>query len=278
MRNTHTMKRYYRFLLLLLASSMILSAHAQKKFSKVLSLYIPGESGSNSGAVVWHPKFKRYYTSMIGNPAYPMAIFSDKGHLIDGNFEAGADLRGLWYNTSSKQIEYNCYDDGGIGHYVLNGTGEIINRESDKEGFFQPFDQSVGMYNTLDNTFVFPDKSLTLFSYKTIGGELVSRTALQLGCTSKKQADEMTDQEMENRRELRSTAVVYTGIKNSEYAVLNADMGEIELYSAKTGLMTDKKRLPEDFSTPLYFAFNFSYANGIWWFFNKDNRNWEGYQ
>jgi hypothetical protein len=272
------MKRSHLLCYLFVSLLLTQATFGQKQLTKTLSLYIPGEDGSNSGAVVWHPKFKRYYTSMIGNAMYPMAIFSDKGHLIDGNFEAGADLRGLWYNATTKQIEYNCYAEGGVGHYILNGTGEIINREEDKEGSFQPTDQSVGVYNEKDKLFVFPDENFTLLAYKTIGGEVESRTVLHLDCSSKKQADEVSDQEMEDRRDLRNTTVVYTGIKNSEYAVLNTDTQAIEFYDAKTGLMTDKKRLPESFATPLYYAFNFSYANGIWWFFNKDNRTWEGYK
>ncbi len=272
------MKLSRPFLYLLASLFFIQAVSAQKQLAKELSLYIPGEDGSNSGAVVWHPKFKRYYTSMIGNAVYPMAIFSDKGHLIDGNFEAGADLRGLWYNAATKQIEYNCYDEGGIGHYVLNATGEIINRESDKEGSYQPNEQSVGTYNEKDKLFVFPDNDFTLLSYKTIGGEIESRTKLHLDCSSKKQADEVSDQEMAERRDVRNTSVLYTGIKNSEFAVLNMDKNVIELYNGKTGLMTDKKRLPEGFSVPLYRSFNFSYANGIWWFFNKENRTWEGYK
>lgn len=272
------MKSKHLLLYLLVSLFFVPATQAQKQLTKQLSLYIPGQDGSNSGAVVWHPKFKRYYTSMIGNAIYPMAIFSDKGHLIDGNFEAGADLRGLWYNANSKQIEYNCYADGGVGHYVLNATGEIINRETDKEGNFQPTDQSVGAYNEKDKLFFFADENFAVLSYKTIGGELEGRTTLQLDCSSKKQADELSDQEMENRRMDRNTSVLYTGIKSSEYAVLNTDKQVIELYDAKTGLMTDKKRLPESFSTPLYNSFNFSYANGIWWFFNKESRTWEGYK
>lgn len=272
------MKRKHLLLCLFASLFFVPAIYAQKQLSKQLSLYIPGENGSNSGAVAWHPKFKRYYTSMIGNATYPMAIFSDKGHLIDGNFEAGADLRGLWYNANSKQIEYNCYDDGGVGHYILNATGEIINRETDKEGMFQPTDQSVGTYNDKDKLYLFPDNKFVVYSYKTIGGEIEGRTTLYLNCSSKKQADELSDQDMEDRQDERNTSILYTGIKDSEYAVLNADMKVIELYSAKTGLMTDKKRLPESFSTPLYYGFNFSYANGYWWFFNKDNRTWEGYK
>lgn len=246
--------------------------------TKTLSLYIPGEDGSNSGAVVWHPKFKRYYTSMIGNATYPMAIFSDKGHLIDGNFEAGADLRGLWYNTTTQRLEYNCYEDGGVGHYILNASGEIINRDSDKVGSFQPNEQSVGVYNEKDKLFVFPDYDFSLLSYKTIGGEIESRTMLQLDCSTKKQAEEVSDQDMAERRDVRNSSVMYTGIKNSEFAVLNLDKYVIELYDGKTGLMTDKKKLPTDFSVQLYRSFNFSYANGIWWFFNKESRTWEGYK
>ncbi len=272
------MKLSRPFLYLLASLFFIQTVSAQKQLAKELSLYIPGEDGSNSGAVVWHPKFKRYYTSMIGNASYPMAIFSDKGHLIDGNFEAGADLRGLWYNPNSKHIEYNCYYDGGVGHYILNSTGEIINRETDKEGSNQPSDQSVGFYNDKDKLYLFPDQSFVLHAYKKIGGELEGRTTLQLGCSSKKQADELSDQDLEDRRALRNTNVVYTGIKTSEYAVLNTDDAVIEFYDAKNGLMTDKKRLPKDFPTPLYNAFNFSYANGIWWFFNKDKRTWDGYK
>ena len=73
-----------------------------------------------------------------------------------------------------------------------------------------------------------------------------------------------------------STTVIYTGIPKAELGLLNIEEKRIELYDMKTGYVTKKFSLPDDVA--VYETLNFSYANGIYWFFNKELRIWKGYK
>jgi hypothetical protein len=55
---------------------------------------------------------------------------------------------------------------------------------------------------------------------------------------------------------------------------LNADAHAIELYDEKTGFLTRRLTIPE--AVPVESAFNFSFANGIFWLFNIEARTWIG--
>lgn len=70
--------------------------------------------------------------------------------------------------------------------------------------------------------------------------------------------------------------VIYTGIPKAELGFLNYIALQIELYNAKTGLLTQVLKLPEDVIAES--SFNFAYANGIYWLFNIESRRWTGYQ
>jgi hypothetical protein len=69
---------------------------------------------------------------------------------------------------------------------------------------------------------------------------------------------------------------VYTGIAGAEAGVLNIVENQIELYDYKTGFLSQKLALPE--STVTEAAFNFSFANGLYWLFDIPNRVWIGYK
>jgi hypothetical protein len=68
----------------------------------------------------------------------------------------------------------------------------------------------------------------------------------------------------------------YTGIPNAEFGLLNVMQRQVELYNEKTGLLTQKLKLPDDL--PTWPAFNFGYANGTYWAFDQDTRTWTGYK
>jgi hypothetical protein len=72
------------------------------------------------------------------------------------------------------------------------------------------------------------------------------------------------------------TTVVYTGIKNAEFGLLNHAGKQIELYNEADGYMTQKLELPGD--APIQKLLNFAYANGIYWLFDKSERKWVGYK
>ncbi len=70
--------------------------------------------------------------------------------------------------------------------------------------------------------------------------------------------------------------LIYTGIAGAEFGVLNYLEKQVELYNAKTGKLSKILKLPEDMQ--VYGSLNFAYTNGIYWFFDKDERTWLGYK
>jgi hypothetical protein len=70
--------------------------------------------------------------------------------------------------------------------------------------------------------------------------------------------------------------LIFTGFPKAEFGLLNTNLKQVELYNRKTGLMTQKLKLPE--AIELWKAFNFTYTNGIYWSFNQDTRIWTGYK
>lgn len=271
------MKNYGLFLLAFCTIVSGYTATAQKLPVKVISLVIPGEDGKNASSVVWHPTQKKYYTSMIGNSIYPMAIFDAKGKLIKSEFEAGQDLRGMWYNPLSKQIEFNCYDEGGWGHFELDKAGYITGVKIDVEGMTQPSAQSVGTYYKTGNKVLFLDEDYVAVTYGITSRENAKTlTPVYPGCSTKEEADELTPDDIIEKMEERNMSLQYTGLAKAELALLNVDQRKIELYDEKTGLLTRAISLPENIKLEL--SFNFCYNNGIWWFFDKESRTWLGYK
>ncbi len=272
------MKKSGLLLVALLATVLTNFIIAQKTPVKVITLKMPGEDGSNAGAVVWHPTLKRYYTSMIGNASYPMAMFDAKGKQIGEETEAGHDLRGMWFNPATKNIEFNCYDEGGIGHLVINKDGTISEALIDVEGMNQPTAQALGVYYKNGNRILYLNELMEAVLYDSKTGESVKTVVkIFLGCKTKEEADAQTEDDILDEAELRNvTTVQYTGIAKQELAILNVEEHKIELYDQKTGLITREIKLRDEVSLQL--NFNFCYNNGIWWFFNKDATEWVGYK
>lgn len=272
------MKRIVSVFVTMVLAISALTLQAQKTLVPTVTIQLPEGDGSNSGAVVWHPVTKKYYTTMIGNASYMMGIYDAKGKAIKENIDAENDYRGLWYNPVSKRIEFNCYDEGGIGYLVLDARGMIKDRKVEFTGMNQPGAQCVGVYSPIGNSILFlnPENyEVEKYSAKTGMSDGVL-TTIKVGCKTTKDAEEMDADTEATRWESRNlNSVQYTGTPKGELAILNYDDRTIELYDKKTGLMSKTYfKIPESVSIQL--SFNFSYNNGLWWFFDKEERKWVG--
>jgi hypothetical protein len=270
------MKRFFFAVSLLCTSFMVSPVKAQKFLKQVITLQMPEGDGSNSAAVVWHPITKKYYTSFAGNASYPMAVFSDKGKILQEDMLADYDFRGIWYNPISKLLQFNTYDSSGVGHIELETDGKIKSKLIDFEGMNQPDGQSVGIYYPPGNNILYLSSSHYVEKYDSKNLKpLGSLTYIYVGCKTKKEADELSEDDATARWEDRNYSIQYTNIPKGELAVLNYTDRTIELYDKKTGLLS-----PTFFSIPdnieIKLNFNFSYSNGIWWFFQKEKRMWIG--
>jgi hypothetical protein len=250
---------------------------AVKTLTPTLTIQLPEGDGSNSGAVVWNPIQKKYYTAMAGNASYTMGVYTATGKPVQESVEAAHDYRGIWYNPVSKKIEFNCYDTDGIGHLVLDAKGNINSKEIDLPGMNQPDAQCIGVYYPSGNYIIYfnqKDYSVVKYAAKT-GVAAGVLTTLHVGCNTKKEVDAMEAATASSRWESRNTTCVqYTGLPKRELAVLNFEAAVVELYDQKTGLLTAIYNIPKNVSVEQ--SFNFSCSNGIFWFFNKKERKWVG--
>lgn len=252
---------------------------AAKALKKVMTLKMPKTEdddmpGTRGASVTWHPLLKKYYAVFAGNQGYPLAVFDATGKRVSADdLTAFIDTRGLWYNPFKKQVMGNSYNDFGWFRYELDAKGLVKNHEVVLEGMNQPDAQSVGAYNSLGKQVLFL-KSGKIFFY-TETGNIKDSLVIHWGRTKADGAGS-TDEYDLAAMDYNYTTVVYTGIKGSEIGLLNVDQSQIELYDIKTGFMTKKIPLPEDTKTEL--SFNFAYANGIYWLFSMENREWYGYK
>lgn len=260
-----------KIFLLLLVISSITTANAQtnRTLKKVMELQMPGDLGSNGTAVVWHPAQKKYYAAFAGNADFPLAIFDSKGKEIsDGTLTTGYDLRGMWYNAKTKMLEGNCYDDIGWVRYKLNAKGLPETPEIFLPGMNQPAEQNVGQYDPKKNSVYF----LGTDGVAIYNMDGTSSSTIFL----KKEADDDDMMFDDDNEDYNKVTLIYTGIAKSELGILNITDKKVELYNVATGVLNGSWTLPED--APVYSMFNFAYANGIVWLFDKDARKWLGYK
>lgn len=254
--STHHQRNLFTTLLLLLFAAVSVSRVSAQQ---VFELVTQGESGSNGAAVAWHPGKKLYYAVFAGNPAFPLEVFDAKGnHKFES--EAGFDVRGLWYNPKTDELQGNGYGDAGWFTISLDASGEPIGGQSVIEGQNQPDPQSVGALNPAKGEVLFyNDGVVTLYSSK---GKYAKGISLDL-------PNDLLET-------VNYTSMIYTGVKKKEIGLYEPDSRTIYFFDLKKGKANGNFRLPA--SAPQPSAFNFSYANGRVWLFDQDNRTWKGYK
>lgn len=276
----HSMKKLTNLLaaMLLLFLSTISNAQTISKLQEKLTLQMQDGGGSNGASVAWNANLKLYYACFAGNEEFPMAVFNKEGIITtEEPQEVGFDARGLWFDPKLKTIVGNSYNEGGWYQLNLEANGLSKSVTVIKPGLNQPDANSVGCYSTKDKLVYFLNGQ-TLRAYQSGKEKASKRVRLYFGKTEnpKYTKSEDEDDALNQPDGYNSNAGVYTGIKNAEFGVLNIDNAQIELYSSKTGLLTQVLKLPKN--TDIEASFNFAYANGYFWLFDKENRKWIGYK
>ncbi|HLO37058.1 MAG TPA: hypothetical protein VK173_01070 [Lacibacter sp.] len=240
---------------------------------KVMDMEIPA-GGANGASIAYHPKEKLYYAAQAGNMEFPLVIFNANGKVVSGEEQKTLiDVRGLWYNPKTKQLEGNAYKDFGWFSYDLNNNGIPVKLNRKKEGSYQPDDNSAGVLNTDDNEVLFLD-GLNIVCYSTEGADKRKSIQLHFGAMNENDATTLSVTDFEQTYNTRS--IIYTGTKGAEIGLLNVAKKQVELYDIKSGYMSQVIKLPIEFEVETYF--NFSYSNGIYWVFDKQKRIWNGYK
>lgn len=281
-----------------------------QELKEYMRLQMPGDTGKKNGtrgaAVAWVPTAKKYYASFAGNTKYPMAVFDEKGKRISkDDLVTQFDTRGLWYDAKKKKLMANGYGENGWISYMLDAKGiptdfvQVVGYKS------QPEDHSVGAGDAAGTGVYFygydyvtkytPNGKWSSEKYLNKGYAM----AADDGNTSVTTEDNVgkVDQEAIKEPEIiappavttttdaavssfdsryNTTTIVYTGINEMELGLLNVAKKQVELYSKKSGYMTKILKLPAEAPTEL--VFNFAYANGVVWLFDKTKRLWVGYK
>ena len=259
-----------KLLLFVMLFSVAVTTNAQNRSLKqVIEFSMPGDFGSNGASVVYHPLQKKYYASMAGNADFPFSVFDLKGTLLTNeDVTAGFDVRGMWYNSKTKTIQSNGYNDFGWTNFKLDAKGTPTGNTIFIEGLKQPTEQSVGVFNDKQQKVYFL-KDISIAEYDLKGNEIKTYPLYP-----KVAAD--PEMEEEGLPSDYNKTAIYTGIVKGEIGLLNNTDKTIELYNIATGKPTFKWKLPD--GIPDNSLFNFAYSNGIVWLFDKELRTWFGYK
>lgn len=260
--------RWLSILVLFACSLLMANAQPVYHLEKVLELQMEGEGGSNGASVAWHTTGKKYYAAMAGNAIYPLCVFNEKGErLSDAGNSTLVDIRGLWFNAKKAKVQGNAYGEGGWFEYVLDSKGIPTDFTTLVEGASQPNEQCVGNFIAKTNQVVFFDGS-DIYFYDILTGE-VKEVLSFAEVLSRSSIDESAREDYNNR------TILYTAKPGQELGLLNVVAGQLELFSIQ-GIRSMVLKVPE--SQPVYEGFNLAFANGLFWFFNKDERKWVGYK
>jgi len=257
-------------------------AAAQKNDNQVstlkptITLTIDREGGASAAGIVWHPLQKKYYAAQAGNADFPMMVFDVKGKKLSGEeLTTGVDVRGFWYDPSTRTMRANTYDNDGWYEFKLNAKGMPVAQKKLPAETSQPDPQSVGAFSPLKKMLYFFDyENVSIEAHGMDGAVQPDVVQLYLGISDK--ADIIDEDQEDTKENYNSAAIVFTGLPNREIGLLNVIEKQIELYDLKTGLMTKSLILPSD--APVQSLLNFSYANGIYWLFDTSARIWHGYK
>ncbi len=270
----------YRFILLLAFSSWATLQNAQtiRTIKPVLELQMPEGSGSNGASVAWHVEQKKYYAAFAGNADFPLTVFDKTGkRLSSEGLTTGFDVRGLWFDPTEKGIFGNAYGELGWFMLNLNESGIPVASDNVIAEMIQPDNNSVGFLSTCKDAICFLSGQEVKI-YKNQEEVMDDNVRLYAGLSKKlKVVKEDDDTDKYNMPEnYNSNVAVCTELPKAEFGLLNVSEKQIELYDKNTGLMTQILKLPTD--APANNMFNFSFANGIYWLFDKEKRKWMGYK
>ena len=270
------MKKMLWLSAILLSISFLAVAQKTRELKPVIELKIVDEGGANAASIAWHPILKRYYAAMAGNAEHPLTIFDATGkQLSKPGMTTMVDVRGLWYNPKVRTFQTNTYGDGGLVQYKLDEKGKPISFVEMPLEMTKPGDQSVGAFDPVSQVVYYYFEGL-IEGHSIVDGTLTKTTELHLSYASKKDEDEGLYSNEDFLDFYSATTIAYTGILNAEWAIVNLEDHQVELYSKTTGYLTQILKVPTDVA--IEENFNFSFANGIVWLFNKEARTWVGYK
>ncbi len=216
---------------------------------------------NNGSGVAYNPNLNLYYIAQAGNAAFPLQTFSSTGApLFQTN--TGFDMRGLWWNSNTNQLESNGFNTGGIWAYNLNANGYGLNTGTAIfTGLNQPTTQSVGDYNCVDNQIWYYDNG-AIMKRNRANNALIGTfplVGLPVGTAN-----------------LNNNTVFYTDCQGHEIGVLDYVLKRVYFFNKTTMAYSGFSQLPATAVTSN--AFRASWANGLLWLFDTGPDIWYSYQ
>ncbi len=250
-------------ILLSLVTSMFASAQSPMMNSNCdVTLTVQGEEGTNGVSVTYNPTNKLYYTVFAGNSRYPIEVHNTSGTSMSTQ-EIGFDVRGMWYNPSTKSLQGISYDNQGGFEIKLNEDGTIKGSEATAFAYGME-SQTVATYAEKKKMVMFVE-GMTVYFFKP--GKSKSKT--------------LTLSPTDMNTVLNTNGPMYTGVKNYEIALFEAETMTVHLFSASSGKETGKVVLKSGScekieNVPDYFRV--SYCNERVFLFDTESRTWTGYK
>lgn len=261
------MKKLFAFLLFLsfvLCNQNISAQVISRELKLKMSLQMPEGSGTRGAAVAWNPVSKLYYAAYGGNASFPMAVFNAQGKRISNDdLETMVDLRSIWYNPITKNIEGNGYYDAGWVFFLLDRNGIPFEKNEIFEGQHQPNEQSQGAFDYTTNSVYFFDGYGSVMIYDRATGEEVKSIEL----TYDGNVADFSD---------FGSGIIYTNRSGAELGLLNRTTMEVDFFNKNTGAFSNRVALPSD--THIADFLSFSYANGYIWILDDYTRSWNGFK
>ncbi len=260
------MKKISQVIIYLLFAVLLVSCDASRHLvtnpMPEATLKFQDKSGTNASSVAFHPSRKIYYIGIAGNAEFPLEAYNDKGRFLKGG-NVGFDMRGLWYNPLTNNLEGNQYQ-GGVKSVALDGEGlPTKNVSTIYSTAAQPDNNACGAYDYHKSEVVYYNAG-KIHRYSRFDGTYLGSLEIKVPANIK--IDE----------EINATSLIYTGRKKYELGLLNHMSNKVYLFDKTTGNNTATLSLPENAVS--YHAFRFGYANNMVWLYDANNRTWTGYK
>ncbi len=246
-------------LTIIFLSSLFSFAHAQLMTNGklILELELQSTNGTNATAVTWNPDKSFYYTAIAGNMDYPLETFDANGTWKDEAITA-FDVRGLWFNAKKNILEGNTYSKGGLYTMQIQSNG---------------FPSGTAAF-LIENSNLQCDQCAAAFDGKKYLWYLGSDLHVYKYSYKSHKASGDFDLKGYSSENVIYTTIVYTGVKGFELGLFDYDTMRFILFDTK-GNYKGSSNIP--FYGSLSGGFCFSYANGLVWLYDTEERKWSGF-
>jgi hypothetical protein len=157
---------------------------------------------------------------------------------------------------------------------VLDKAGIPASVTNIADGRNQPSENSVPCFDAQKSLVYFLDGT-DIYAYNATTAKKTSEYPVLVLGSGIRSAYSSVDGDEKELPSFYNPSPIYTGISGKEFGLLNTDEKQIDLYSVKTGQRTQILHLPSDV-TPSS-MFNFAYANGMYFIYDKTEHVCNGY-